>query len=88
MSVVKSNSYQEFLALATQLGWSMNHMDFVTTFLNGAIDRHDIFVEQPFDYKVGINHICKHLKALYSLKQLSRIWYQVLYDFLYTKRFS
>lgn len=87
-SVVKSNSYKVLLALATQLGWSVNHIDFVTAFLNGAIDGHDIFVEQPLAYKVGINLVCKLSKALYGLKQLPRIWYQVLHDFFCTKGFS
>lgn len=44
-SIVKSNSYKVFLALATQMGWLIDHMDFMTGFFNCAIDRHDIFVE-------------------------------------------
>lgn len=71
-----------------ELGWSINHMDFVTTFLNGSIDGHDIFVEQLLAYEVGINLVCKLLKALYGLKQSPQIWYQVLYDFFYIKRFT
>ena len=67
-SVVKSNSYKVLLALATQLGWFVDHMDFVTSFLNGSIDRHNIFVEQPLTYEVGINLVCKLLKAFYGLK--------------------
>lgn len=76
------------LALATYLGWAVDHIDFVTAFLNGSIDRHDIFVEQPLAYEVGINLVCKLLKALYGLKQLPRIWYQVLHDFLCTEGFA
>ncbi len=87
-SVVKSNSYKVLLAFATQLGWSVDHIDFVTAFLNGSIDGHDIFIEQPLAYKVGINLVCKLLKALYSLKQSPRIWYPVLHDFLCIKGFT
>lgn len=65
-SVVKSNSYKVLQALATQLGWSVDHMDFVTAFLNGSIDGHDISVEQPLAYEVGINLVCELLKALWA----------------------
>ena len=87
-SVVKSNSYKVLLALATQLGWSVDHMDFVTAFLNGSIDGHDIIVEQPLAYEVGINLVCKLLKALYGLKQSPQIWYQVLHDFFCIEGFT
>lgn len=43
-------------------------MDFVTTFLNGSINKHDIFVKQPLTYELGINLLYKLLKALYGLK--------------------
>ena len=60
----------------------------MTAFLNGSIDKHDIFVEQPLAYKVGISLVYKLLKALYKLKQSQKIWYQVLHDFLYSKGFT
>lgn len=43
-SVIKSNSYKVLLALAAQLRWFIDYKNFVTAFLNGSIDRHDIFV--------------------------------------------
>ena len=86
-SVVKSYSYKVLLVLAMQLGWSVDHMEFVTAFLNGCIDGHDVFVEQPLAYEVGINLVCKLLKALHGLKQPLRIWYQVLNDFFYINGF-
>lgn len=63
-------------------------MDFETSFLNGSIDGHDIFVKQPLAHKVDINLVSKLLKALYGVKQLPRIWYQALHDFLCTERFA
>ena len=63
-------------------------MDFVTTSWNGSIDGQNIFVEQPLAYKVDINLVCKLLKALYRLKQLPRIWYQVLHNVLDRKEFT
>ncbi len=70
------------------MGWPVDHIDFVTAFFNGAIDGHDIFVEQPLAYEVEINLVCKLLKALYRLKQSPQIWYQVLHDFLHTQGFT
>ena len=75
VSVVKSNFYKVLLALATQLGWFVDNIDFVTVFLNGSIDGYDIFVKYLLAYKVGINLVCKLPQALYGLKQSSRIWY-------------
>ena len=65
---MKSNSYKVLLALAIYLEWVVDHMDFVTAFLNGSIDGQDIFVEHSLAYKVSINLGCKLLKALYGLK--------------------
>lgn len=61
---MKSNSYKALLALATYLKLVVDHMDFMTAFLNGSIDRHNIFVEYLLTYKVDINLVCKLLKAL------------------------
>jgi len=35
------------LALATQYGWDVDHMDVVTAFLNTRIDRDNIYMEMP-----------------------------------------
>lgn len=83
-SVVKTNSYRVLLALATIFGWNVDHIDFVTAFLNGFIRGRKIYVEQPPGYEKGTNLVCELLRALYGLKQSPRIWYQLLHDFLAT----
>lgn len=54
-SVVKSNSYKVLLAIATFSGWPVDPMDFITTFLNGVIGDHTVYVKQPLGYKIGVN---------------------------------
>ncbi|WP_375449352.1 reverse transcriptase domain-containing protein [uncultured Nostoc sp.] len=68
-SVVKSNSYKVLLAIATFFGWPVDHMDFITAFLHGAIGDHIVYVEQSLGYEIGVNLVCQLQKALYELKQ-------------------
>ncbi len=86
-SVVKSNSYKVLLAIATFFEWPVDHIDFITAFLNRVIGNHIVYVEQPLGYEVGVNLVCQLQKALYWLKQSPRIWYQMLYHFLISQRF-
>ena len=68
-SIVKSNSYKVLFAIATFFGWPVDHMDFITAFLNGGIGDHIVYVEQPLGYEVDVNLVCQLQKALYGLKQ-------------------
>ena len=85
---MKSNSYKVLLAIATFFGWPVDHMDFITAFLNGVIGDHTVYVEQPLGYEIGVNLVCQLQKALYELKQSPRIWYQLLHDFLISQGFT
>ena len=51
-------------------------MDVKTNFLNGVVEE-EMYVEQPlgFEMKVMDSHMCRLKKALYSLKQAPRTWY-------------
>lgn len=53
--------------------WPVDYIEFTIASLNGGIDKYDIFVERPSAYEVGINFVCKLLKAFYRLKQSSQI---------------
>ncbi len=86
-SVVKSNSYKVLLAIATFFGWPVDHMDFITAFVNGVIGDHIVYVEQPLGYEVGVNLVYQLQKALYGLKQSPRIWYQLLHNFFISQGF-
>jgi len=45
--VSKMATFQLTLALPTQYGWDVDHMDIVTAFLNPRIDRDNIYMEIP-----------------------------------------
>jgi len=64
-------------------------MDVKNAFLNGRISEL-VYVEQPsgFEDPKKPNHVYKLSKALYSLKQAPRAWYERLRDFLVSKGFK
>ena len=63
-------------------------MNVKSAFLNGYINE-EVYVEQPPGFKDAKkpNHVYKLKKALYSLKQAPRAWYERLRDFLLSKGF-
>jgi hypothetical protein len=62
--------------------------DVKSVFLNGYINEL-VYVEQPpsFEDEKKPNHVYKLRKALYSLKQAPRAWYERLRDFLLSEGF-
>ena len=56
--VVKSNSYKVLLAIATFFGWPVDHMDFITAFLNGALRDQTVYIKQPLGYEIVVNLVC------------------------------
>jgi reverse transcriptase-like protein len=80
-SVVKPMSYKALFAIAAAYDLEIEQMDVTTAFLYGDIDT-EVYVEQPHGYEDGTGRACLLKKALYSLKQSPRIWYQTLSSFL------
>jgi len=87
--VSKMATFRLILALATQYGWDVDHMDVVTAFLNLRIDRDNIYMEMP----LGIDWLESSgsassgsaiilRKALYGLKQAPRFWYEDIDGYL------
>ncbi|POM81882.1 Integrase catalytic core protein [Phytophthora palmivora] len=72
--VVRIESVRLVLLLALRLGLECRHVDFVTAFLNGVLCGMDIYMEQP--------RVCKLLKGIYGLNQVSRIWNNTLHKHL------
>jgi len=64
-------------------------MDVKSTFLNGYL-KEDVYVNQPpsFENHDFSNHVFKFEKALYSLKQAPRAWYERLSKFLIDNGFQ
>ena len=75
-------SYKAIFALYAARDWDIDHMDVKTAFLYGLI-KEIIYLIQPTGYCDGFTRVCKIRKAIYSLKQSSQIWYQILAKFFY-----
>ena len=69
--------------------WKMHQMNVKTTFLNGVV-KEEVYVEQPlvFETHERKTHVCKLKKTLYGLKQAPRTWYDRMYSFLMSLRFT
>ena len=82
-SVVKPMSYKAIFAIAAALDWELEQMDVKTAFLYGDVEE-DIYVMQPTGFEVEgkSDHVCKLKKALYSLRQSPRVWYNTLSKYL------
>ena len=65
-----------FLVVAAQLGWPIYQFDVKSAFLNDELEE-KVYVTQPegFVIKGEANEVYRLRKALYSLKQVSRAWY-------------
>ncbi|GJW92585.1 retrovirus-related pol polyprotein from transposon TNT 1-94 [Tanacetum coccineum] len=64
-------------------------MDVKTAFLNGEL-KEEVYISQPegFVDQDNPSHVYKLKKALYSLKQAPRAWYNMLSSFLISQHFS
>ena len=77
--VVCAEAVRFVLVLALMRGYQARHVDFVTAFLNGAIeDDVVIYMAQPEFFDDGSGRVCLLKRSLYGLKQAPRIWYQTL----------
>jgi len=90
----KMATFRLILALATQYGWDVDHMDVVTAFLNPRIDRDNIYIEMPLGIdwlvssgrvssgRVSSGRVLILRKALYGVKQAPRLWYEDIDGYL------
>jgi len=77
------------LALAAQYGWEIDHMDVVMAFLHPSIDRVNIYREMPLridwlasNGSAPSGSVLILRKALYTLKQVPRVWYDDIDGYL------
>ncbi|RAW37535.1 hypothetical protein PC110_g6199 [Phytophthora cactorum] len=80
--VVRIESVRLVMLIAMVLSLDCAHVDFVTAFLNGELTDVTIYIEQPEGYEDGTDRVCKILKGLYGLKQVSKIWNDTLHKVL------
>ena len=70
--VVKLVIVKNLLSVTTIKGWSLLQFDVNNAFLHGDLDE-EIYIHKPPSYSIGgPNQVCKLLKSLYGLKQVSR----------------
>ena len=74
--VARQETIRMALSLAASKGWTVQHMDVKSAFLNGDINE-EVYVAQPQGFEVSgrEDHVYKLKKALYGLKQAPRAWY-------------
>jgi histone deacetylase 1/2 len=86
--VLKHTTLHTILAITVNQRWDLRQFDFESAFLHGEL--HEIVhMNQPpgFVSKNFPNHICKMKKAIYSLRQVLRTWYEKFSSVLHTYRF-
>nr|GFA66606.1 retrovirus-related Pol polyprotein from transposon TNT 1-94 [Tanacetum cinerariifolium] len=82
-SVARLESIRILLAYACALDFKLFQIDVKSAFLNGFTNE-EIYVAQPLgfiDFE-KLNHVYKIKKALYSLKQVPKAWYDRLKAFI------
>ena len=70
--VAKMQTLKLLLSYCCQYGLMIMQMDIETAFLNGTI-KSEVFVKQPMGYDDKSRKVCKLSKALYGLRESSRV---------------
>ena len=84
--VVRYESVRTVLALAAAKDMEVVQFDVKTAFLNGLLDE-EVYMMQPEGYDDGSGRVCRLQRALYGLKQSSRVWNARFSEFLSTNGF-
>ena len=81
--VPRMEGVRTLLSYFTYKGFKVYQMDVKSTFLNVILEE-EVYIEQPegFVDPKKYNMVCKLNKALYSLKQVLRAWYERLHNYL------
>ncbi len=83
VSMIKSMSYKTMYVIVAVNDWEIEQMNVKIAFLYDKIHE-NVFVVQLTRFEQRINQICKLNKALYELKQSSRVWFETLAKFLFS----
>ncbi len=81
VSMIKSMSYKVMYVIVVVNDWKIEQMNVKIVFLYEKIHE-NVYVMQSTNFEQSINQVCKLNKALYDLKQSSRVWFEVLTKFL------
>lgn len=77
--VVKPITIRIIMIIALTNQWNIRKLDMNNAFLNGEL-KEEAYMQQPRGYVSKENErlVCKLHKAIYGLKQASRVWYEKL----------
>ncbi|CAL2265196.1 unnamed protein product [Prunus armeniaca] len=81
--IARLDTIRTLIALAAQKGWKLYQLDVKSAFLNGVL-KEEVYVDQPDGFVIehSEDKVCKLKKALYSLKQAPRAWYEEINSYL------
>nr|GFB31689.1 retrovirus-related Pol polyprotein from transposon TNT 1-94 [Tanacetum cinerariifolium] len=88
-SITRIEAIRILVGNAANRNMMIFQMDVKTAFLNGELKK-EVYISQPegFMDQNNSSHVYKLKKALYSLKQAPRVWYDMLSSFLISQHFS
>jgi hypothetical protein len=71
------DSIKVLLSIAANLGWSLQQFDVKNVFLHKDLEE-EVYMEIPpgLEDSSSVGKVCKLKKALYSLKQSPRAWFE------------
>jgi hypothetical protein len=91
VSIVKFVLYKSFMTINTIRELRIRHMNVVIAFLYKLLDE-DVYVIQShmfeFEKDKDDTLVCKLKRALYELKQTSKMWYDIIHKFLIDLEFK
>lgn len=79
--VAKMQTLELLLSYFCQEGLKIYPMDVETAFLNSII-KSEINMKQPQGFEIDSEKVCKLQKALYSLREIPRAWYECFDSFM------
>jgi hypothetical protein len=82
VSMIKLMNYKIMYVIIVVKNWEIKQMNVKIAFLYDKIHE-NVFVVQLTRFEQRINQICKLNKALYELKQSSRVWFETLIKFFF-----
>jgi hypothetical protein len=85
--VIRQTSLRTIISMASAEGMHLHKLDVATAFLHGTIDV-ETYMKAPEQLGLPSGAVLRLNKAIYGLKQASRIWNTTLNDFMSSLAFS
>jgi hypothetical protein len=84
ISIIKSMNYKTMYVIIVVNDWKIEQISVKIVFLYDKIHE-NVFVVQLTSFEQKINQVCKLNKARYDLKQFSKIWFETLIKFFFSR---